>query len=465
MTSTQNKEVTIMGAGLVGSLLALYMIRRDYRVVVYEKRQDMRRIRQDGGRSINLALSDRGLRALNDVGLDEKVRSLMIPMKGRMLHGPDNDIRFQPYGKAGQHINSIPRGLLNELMINEAEERGAVFHFGKRCTAADLTSNTVTIEDIDTGGITEITSDLILGADGAFSAIRSAMEKTDRFNYEQFYIEHGYKELTIPPTAEGHFAMEKNALHIWPRGRFMFIALPNPDKSFTCTLFFPFSGEPSFESLTTQQAVELFFKETFPDATELIPNLTEQYFENPTSSLVTIRCFPWVANRFLILGDASHAIVPFYGQGMNAGFEDCYLLDKMMDKHEDLDEVLREFQLMRKPDADAIAELALSNFIEMRDRVADPQFLLQKKIEAKLHDRFPDQWMPLYSMVTFSHMPYSEAMQKGVQQDRAMKVVMKHMNATFENYESLNYSAMLARLKDEMESMPEPALQRTTQHG
>ncbi|MGB5928118.1 MAG: NAD(P)/FAD-dependent oxidoreductase [Cyclobacteriaceae bacterium] len=452
-----------MGAGLVGSLLALYMTRRGYKVQVFEKRQDMRRLRQDGGRSINLAMSDRGLRALKEVGLDDKVTSLMIPMKGRMLHGEDNSIRFQPYGKEGQFINSIPRGLLNELMVNEAEERGAVFYFGKKCTGADLDTNTVYLEDMQTNEATEVHSDLILGADGAFSALRSVMEKTDRYNYEQYYIDHGYKELTIPPTAEGYFAMEKNALHIWPRGRHMFIALPNPDKSFTCTLFFPFEGEPSFASLQTAEKVESFFKEVFPDATELIPNIAEQYNENPTSSLVTIRCYPWVANRFLILGDASHAIVPFYGQGMNAGFEDCYLLDKFLDKYEDVDEALHAFQTSRKPDADAIAELALKNFVEMRDHVADPQFLLQKKIEARLNDRFPEQWIPLYSMVTFTHMPYAEAMRKGMQQDKAMKVVMKHMNASAENYQDLNYSAMLARLKDVMSEMDNPSIRRSSQ--
>jgi kynurenine 3-monooxygenase len=463
LTNREVKEVTILGAGLVGSLLALYMIRRGYHVQVYEKRSDMRRIRQDGGRSINLALSDRGLRALREVGLDDKVTSLMIPMKGRMVHGEDNSIRFQPYGKEGQYINSIPRGLLNELMMNEAEEKGARFHFGKRCADANLSANSVLIEDIGTREVHEVTSDLILGADGAFSAIRSVMEKTDRFNYEQFYIDHGYKELTIPPTAEGHFAMEKNALHIWPRGHYMFIALPNPDKSFTCTLFFPFEGEPSFASLNSPEKVEKFFRETFPDAMEMIPNITEQFYENPTSSLVTIRCYPWVANRFLILGDASHAIVPFYGQGMNAGFEDCYLLDKTLNQYNDIDEALRAFQVSRKPDADAIAELALKNFVEMRDHVADPKFLLQKKIEAKLNERFPDQWIPLYSMVTFSHMPYSKAMQKGILQDKAMKKVMKIMNASAENYQELNYSAMLDRLRGIIAEMETPKIVRSSQ--
>jgi kynurenine 3-monooxygenase len=288
--------------------------------------------------------------------------------------------------------------------------------------------------------------DLLFGSDGAFSRVRQAMEKTDRFNYEQYYIPHGYKELTIPATEDGDFAIAPNALHIWPRGQYMLIALPNLDKSFTCTLFFPFEGQPSFESLQTPQQVLNFFKNTFPDSLTHLKNIQEEYFQNPTSSLVTVKCEPWVRNNCVLIGDAAHAIVPFYGQGMNAGFEDCYELNLLLNKYsDDWESTLTEYQELRKKDGDAIADLALHNFVEMRDLVADEKFLIQKKIEAKLHEKFPKKWIPLYSMVTFSDLRYSEAYEIGQRQQAIMDEVMQKPDI-LENWESIDLEGIVNKL-------------------
>ncbi|ELR70939.1 Kynurenine 3-monooxygenase [Fulvivirga imtechensis AK7] len=422
----QKKEkIAVVGAGLVGSLVAIYLAKRGYGVDLYERRHDMRRSGAEGGRSINLALSNRGLLPLSEVGLGEAAKKMVIPMRGRMMHSEKGALTFQAYGREDQAINSISRGGLNELLMNEAEKNGVNIHFNHRCTDIDF-DNSKLFFDIDGAQKTE-TADIIIGADGAFSVVRGIMQKTDRFNFSQHYIEHGYKELSIPPDADGNFKLEKNALHIWPRGNYMLIALPNLDGSFTCTLFFPFEGDPSFEKLRTLQDVDQFFKATFPDARELMTTLLEDYQQNPTSSLVTVKSYPWVKNKTLIIGDASHAIVPFYGQGMNSGFEDCRILNQILDQYsDDWKTTLQVFSNTRKIDADAISDLALQNFVEMRDLVADKDFLLRKKIEAKLHELFPDRWIPLYSMVTFNEgIRYSEAMKIGKKQQAIMDQVMK----------------------------------------
>ncbi|GIV33984.1 MAG: kynurenine 3-monooxygenase [Chitinophagales bacterium] len=373
----------------------------------------MRRHNIGGGRSINLALSDRGLRALREVGLEEAIRKMAIPMHGRMIHHPDGTTELQPYGRKGQYINSISRTGLNQLLMTEAERAGAVITFEQPCEGYDFQKK----EAILKNGFTQ--SDVIFAADGAFSAIRRSLEKTDRFNYSQSYLDHGYKELTIPPHEDGSFRMFKHALHIWPRKSFMLIALPNLDGSYTVTLFLAFEGEESFEKLQDEQAVMRFFQKHFPDVVPLMPGLTETFFSNPTSSLATFRCYPWsYDNKVLLIGDAAHGIVPFYGQGMNAGFEDCTILNSMMQEYaDDWTKIIPAFQKTRKPDADAIAELALRNFIEMRDLVADEKFVLRKKIELLMHERHPDKFVPLYSMVTFSHLPYSQALQISKKQD------------------------------------------------
>ncbi len=422
-----SEKHTIVGAGLVGSLLAIYLSRRGHKVTIYERRPDMRTNRISAGRSINLALSDRGWRGLEGVGVDEAVRKIGIPMKGREIHNLDGTKAFQPYGSAHQANYSVSRGGLNCLLMDLAEKEGTKIHFSEQCTHVDLHHTTATFKNFDTGKLTTVASDRIFGTDGAFSAARLALQTaTDRFTYSQTYLDHGYKELTITEDGKG-FALDPNVLHIWPRGQFMLIALPNLDKTFTCTLFFPFEGEYSFASLDTKEKVMSFFNKMFADAVPLMPTLEQDYLNNPSSSLATIRCFPWhFQDKLLLLGDAAHGIVPFFGQGMNCGFEDCVVLDKLMKQHgNDWKKIFSIFSELRKPDGDAIAHLAIENYIEMRDKVADPKFLLQKKIEARFSEKHPDKWTPLYVMVTYrTDMRYSEALSKGNEQEEIMKKVM-----------------------------------------
>lgn len=422
------KDITIIGAGLVGSLLSIYLAKRGYAVNIFERRGDMRKAKMSAGRSINLALSDRGIKALEEVGIMDDIRKISIPMHGRYIHNADGTTHFQPYGKEGQYINSVSRGDLNKKLMDLAEKQGVDIHFNYKCDAIDWETNTISFEMSNTEQH-EAKFNILFGADGAFSAARLHHQlQHDRFQYQQYYIDFGYKELTIPPGDNNSFQLEKNALHIWPRGNYMLIALPNIDGSFTCTLFFPFEGDPSFASLNTRGKVRSFFRHTFEDAEPLMPTLEDDFFDNPTSSLVTVRCYPWTReDKFALIGDAAHAIVPFFGQGMNCGFEDCAVLNGLIDKHkEDWTKILDEYQQLRKPDGDAIAELALNNFIEMRDKVADPNFLLQKKIEARLHQQHPEKWIPAYSQVTFSpQIRYSEALERGKKQEAIMKEVME----------------------------------------
>lgn len=426
------KEVVISGAGLVGSLLSIFLAKRGHDVKIYERRPDARKTTLDGGRSINLALSDRGLKALEKVGLAEKVkREMAIPMYRRVMHDKEGQLSYQPYGKEGQAINSVSRSGLNALLMDEAEKAGVEINFELGCTNINFDKPEITFENKLSGEDEAVKADWVFGADGAFSAVRSQMQKTDRFNYSQQYIEHGYKELTIPPGPEGKFLMEREALHIWPRGNYMLIALPNPDGSFTCTLFFPYEGEPSFASINSLERARTFFKEQFPDALDLMPNFDQEWEQNPTSSLVIIRCFPWTKNDSVaLIGDASHAIVPFYGQGMNSGFEDCTVFDQLLEENgEDWPELFKRYENLRKPDGDAIADLAMRNFVEMRDLTGDKDFLLQKKIEGRFADKHPDKWTPLYSLVTFSaDVRYSEALALGEKQDKIMAEIMAMPN-------------------------------------
>ena len=420
------KEATIIGAGLVGSLLSIYLSKRGYQVSIFERRDDMRKADVEAGRSINLALSDRGIRALKEVGIADEVLRIAIPMHGRHIHNMDGSHAFQPYGKEGQYINSVSRRELNCKLMDLAEQQGVQIHFDHKLTSIDWKENSIAFEHNHKLQITNFK--LLFGADGAYSAARLAhMLQHPKFEYHQYYIDCGYKELSIPAGPDGSFLLEKNALHIWPRKSYMLIALPNLDGTFTGTLFFPFEGELSFEKLTTGEAVNRFFRETFPDVVPLIPDLTDQFFNHPTSALVTVKCFPWIReDKFCLIGDAAHAIVPFFGQGMNAGFEDCSVLNELIKKYnEDWSTILIEFQNLRKPDADAIADLAINNFTEMRAKTADPKFLLQKKIEAKLHERYPQKWIPAYSQVTFSpHIRYSQALKNSQRQETIMQEIM-----------------------------------------
>ena len=424
-----SKNVTIVGAGLVGSLLSIYLAKKGYKVSVFERRPDMRKTGLIAGRSINLALSDRGWKGLEGVGIADEIKKIAIPMYGRFIHHRDGSTAYQPYGKEGQAINSVSRAEINMKLMDLAEQQPNIkFHFNSPCTGINRKELIASFVDNDREIRVEQPSDLLFGADGAFAASRLNMQlQSDRFEYNQHYIDCGYKELLIPPGPGNKFLLEKNALHIWPRGSFMMIALPNLDGNFTCTLFLPFEGDKSFEKLKTKDEVTKFFQEEFPDAVPLMPTLVDDFFAHPTASLVTVKCYPWTFdNRIALIGDAAHAIVPFYGQGMNCGFEDCVVLNALIDKHkENWPEILEEYQNLRKVDGDAIADLAIANFVEMRDKTADPQFLLQKKIEAAFSEKYPQKWTPLYSMVTYSpHIRYSTAQREGAKQQAIMDKIM-----------------------------------------
>lgn len=423
------KQAIIVGAGLVGSLWSVLLAKRGYEVNVYELRDDPRKAGFRGGRSINLAMSERGWKAIEKAGIRTKIEQVAIPMYGRKMHDIGGELSFQAYGEEGQAIYSVSRGGLNIELINIGDEYdNLTYHFGYKCKGIQLETNTAIFEDVDTNERIEVNAPLIFGTDGAFSAVRRSIMKQDRFNYSQQYLEYGYKELHIPPTSDGQHLIDKNALHIWPRGQFMMIALPNVDGSFTGTLFLPFEGQsPSFEELHSDEEVLSFFKKYFPDSIPLLPELLEDFRENPTSGLVTVRCNPWhYKKQILIIGDASHAIVPFYGQGMNSGFEDCTILDDMMETYdEDWSKIIEAFGDSRPQDADAIADLALRNFVEMRDLVADPMFLLRKEIAAHLHEKYPNDFLPLYSQVTFSHIPYHQALEEGKAQDVLFEQILR----------------------------------------
>ncbi len=444
-----SKKITVLGGGLVGSLMSIYLTHRGHKVSLFEKRPDIRTTKIDGNRSINLALSHRGLRALDHVGLLSEVESLCLPMKGRLMHDLRGNTTFQPYGKENQYINSISRDELNLLLVNTAAGSGVALHFDEECIDANLQQAVCVMEGKNGGH--KVSSDFVIGADGAFSGIREVMRKTDRFNFSQYYLPHGYKELTIPASSTGDFALEPEALHIWPREQFMLIALPNLDRSFTCTLFLPYQGSISFNQLTEPDQVLSFFETHFSDALSLMPDLLDDFFHHPTSSLVTIRCNPWLVGKAGLIGDAGHAIVPFYGQGMNAGFEDCRILDQFLSRNNDhFEQAFASFQANRIPDANAIADLAFQNFVEMRDLVADQEFLLRKKIEQRLHELYPEVWIPLYSRVTFSDQPYAEAQRIGQIQKLIMDKLMNEPGID-RRWQKMDFKELIKDLKAQVE--------------
>ncbi|PYJ52497.1 MAG: kynurenine 3-monooxygenase, partial [Verrucomicrobia bacterium] len=422
----------LIGSGLAGGLLAAYLGRRGYDVDLYERRADPREGNIIGGRSINLALSTRGIHALEQLGIADEVLQHAIPMRGRMIHDKSGNLHFAPYDvDPNKHINSIGRAALNTAVIEAAQRYPNVrVHFSHRCTDVDLDSGTAELVDssVEAGvspadpvrQVIEVSADAIIGVDGAFSAVRQSMhKKLADFEYDESYLAHGYKELTIPPALDGSWRMEKEALHIWPRKSFMMIALPNPDGSFTCTLFWEFEGPRSFASTKTDDDVRRFFDEEFPDAVPLMPALLEDFKNNPTGSLVTIRCAPWYhKDKVALVGDAAHAVVPFYGQGMNAAFEDCVVLDECLAEFPDNRErAFAEYFARRKENADALADLAVENFIEMRDKTASRTFRAKKKLDHALEAALPGIYLPLYTMVTFTRIPYAEAAQRARRQD------------------------------------------------
>lgn len=420
-----NDSIAVVGGGLSGSLLAVLLAKRGFNVSVYERRPDMRFKQIPAGKSINLALSVRGLRGLEKAGLADDVMQDAIPMYGRCIHFPDGTTSFQPYGKENQAIYSVSRGRLNTRLLELAGEFPTIsMHFDHKCVGVSLEENTLTFETSD-GSLVQAHANRIIGTDGAFASTRARLQTTDRFNYEQSYLPVGYKELCIPPV-NGQFMLDKNCLHIWPRGAFMMIALPNPDGTFTCTLFLAFEGEISFEALKTDGEILQFFETYFPDAIPLMPTLLEDFNSNPIGSLVTVRCFPWVnKGRLALMGDAAHAVVPFFGQGMNCSFEDAVVLDQCLESYLPNWEVAFErYQDLRKPNADAISRLAIQNFTEMAEKVGDQAFLHRKKVEHDLCDLYPEHFQSQYELVTFTTLPYTDAWNRGAINDAILNEII-----------------------------------------
>ncbi len=438
------REVTLVGGGLSGALLALMLARRGVKVTVYERRADQRADQIEEGRSINLALSARGIHALQIVGLNAEVLSHAIPMRGRYIHPVNGACSLIPYGRTPDEvIHSVGRRGLNAQLLDAlAREKNATVHFQHRCTGYNLRTRTLALHDEESGREFTVESPVVIGTDGAASAVRDALMHSMRMNYSQEYLEHGYKELTIPPSHDGAFRIEPFALHIWPRGGYMMIALPNLDRSFTCTLFLPHS---EFGQLATREAASGFFQKAFPDAVPLLTELEGEFFRNPTGGLVTVRCSPWhLDGRALLLGDAAHAIVPFFGQGMNCAFEDCEVLLSLFDQYGgNWDEVFPRFFEVRKPNTDAIAQLALDNFVEMRDTSGDPHFALKRQLEHKLEERFPGKFASKYAMVSFRRVPYLESLERGRVQDRVLMDVCSRASTLAE----IDVDAVFARLR------------------
>ncbi|MGG5505329.1 MULTISPECIES: FAD-dependent oxidoreductase [unclassified Myroides] len=442
------KSIAIVGSGLVGTVLAIALKQQGHQVFVYEKGEDIRTL-DFSGRSINLALSERGWKMLKRIGLEAKVRQFGIPMHQRAIHHIEKEEK-QPYGIHGEAIWAVSRGGLNKKLVDWAEEIGVEFVFQTPIWSVDVKKGILYMSEYEHQEWKAIQHDVIFGADGAYSKVRSRLQRRSRFEYQQSYLPIAYKELVIPAIAQGAFAMDENSFHIWPRKDFMLIALPNIDGSFTCTLFMPYEGEVSFEAIQSESEIQHFFQTNFPDALQLMPNLLELYQANPVNSLVTTTCFPWVyKDKVALIGDAAHAVVPFYGQGLNAGLEDVdVLLDCLASEPSDWEKALDAYQYARKINADAIAELSYRNFKEMSEQTANPLFLLRKKIESKFAKKYPELWLPLYDRVTFSQGSYQEALAIGDQQAEMMDVIMATENIE-DRWDSLEIEEHLKQLINE----------------
>ena len=418
MKQPSAKNVVVVGGGLVGSLLSILLARRGSDVRLLERRGDMRSSTAESGRSINLVLTTRGIRGLELAGLEERAARITIPVMGRMMHTIDGELSYQPYGKDGSECNhSISRAGLNRLLLSEAESCGVRIEFEKKVCGADLERGKLFLADGS-----EVEAPVIFGADGGGSAVRRVLVGLDGFEESIQPLGHGYKELLIPPDEDGAFRIEKNALHIWPRGDLMLMALPNLDGSFTVTLYLPEVGPSSFREVNSTERVRDLFTEQFPDSIPLIPDFEASYLDNPIGNLGTVRCRPWhFRDRLLLIGDAAHAVVPFFGQGMNCGFEDCVVLDALLETHgDDWERAFAEFTPSRKPQADAIADMAVENFVEMRDKVGDPGFLLRKEVEHRLEQTMPREYRSRYSMVMYSSIPYRRALEAGLIQQEIL---------------------------------------------
>lgn len=443
------RNIAILGAGPVGALMGLFLARRGHAVTIYEQRPDMRRVGISAGRSINLALANRGIDALERAGLMDEVRRELIPMRGRMIHLASGGEQLQLYGnKPHEVIHSAARGALNRILMSAAERSGASIRFGHRCEAVDLAQSRLVLTSPNGGENIEAGYDAVVGADGSGSVLRAAIVRAGDGEVAEERLGHGYKELTIRAGPDGAFAMDANALHIWPRGGFMLIALPNVDGSFTATLFLPNVGPDGFAALRNADAVRAFFDRNFADAVPLLHDLTGTFRRNPTGTLGTIRCRPWrYRGSAVILGDAAHAIVPFHGQGLNAGFEDCVALDRALaEAGEDWDAAFAAFEAERKPNAEAIADMALENYVEMRDSVRDPAFLLKRALAWKLEELHPDRFVPRYSMVMFHLLPYAEARARG----KIQAEILDELTRGVESLDSVDYARAEELIRDRL---------------
>lgn len=402
--------------------MATLLARGGHRVLAVERRSDPRAAGAQGGRSINLALSERGLHALDQIGLKDTILALSVPLYGRMIHSQSGKLAFQPYGTRGRSIHSLSRSGLNAALLDAADRAGVALRFDTRCVGVDLDRGETWLQSADRQ---ERVAGILVGADGAYSVVRAELVRSERQDYSQAYLTHGYRELYIPPVGQGGHRLDRNALHIWPRGGVMMMAMANMDGSFTVTLYLPFEGPESFASLREPGAVQRFFERRFPDATPLIPDLEDAWSEHPVGSLVTVRTRPWqLDGKVVLVGDACHAIVPFYGQGANAAFEDCVVLRDMLIRYPaDRARAFREYERSRRPNTEAIADLALANFHEMRDQVASPWFRLEKRAEVLLHRLFPRWYLPLYTMISFTRIPYALARARAANQVRVMRAI------------------------------------------
>ncbi len=458
LTGQEDRErVVIAGAGLVGSLMSIYLARRGFQVEIFDKNKDPRRIDLSAQRSsINLSLSERAFIALDRVGVGDEVRALTRSTYGRLIHDRDGGLVYQTYGNNGEATYSIVRNELNAVLLDAAErDFGVRCHFQMKALDIDLETATLKLENTLTGAIQREKADRLIGADGAYSAIRFRLQKVKGFNFQQQYLGHGYKELNIPPGAKGGWTQRTDAVHLWPRGDHMLLGLPNPDDSFVCSIHMPLEGETSFDSFKSPEALLAFFESSFPDIVPEIPDLAHAFFDHPENHFISVRCYPWTyGERVALAGDSAHAIFPFFAQGTNAGFEDCIALDECLDEYgDDWRTVLDEYQKRRKPNADAISDMSRRHYREIRELAGDPDFQLRKKIENKLNELDPDRFMSQYTMVTFTSIPYAEALRRGREQDSVIDRLM-----TIEGIETKLDGEMAPLLEQVLASLPDGSL-------